>query len=51
MVKFMLIDRPSAYNAILERTALNELKAITSTSNLKMKFLIEHGVREVKGDQ
>jgi hypothetical protein len=38
MVKFMLIDRPSAYNAILGRTAINDLKAITSTSHLKIKF-------------
>jgi hypothetical protein len=41
MVKFLLIDRPSAYNAILRRTTLNELKAITSTSHLNMKFLTE----------
>jgi hypothetical protein len=51
MVKFLLIDRPLAYNAILGRTTLNELKAITSMSHLKMKFPIEHGVEEVKGDQ
>jgi hypothetical protein len=37
MVKFLLIDRPLAYN--------------TSMSHLKMKFPIEHGVEEVKGDQ
>jgi hypothetical protein len=50
MVKFLLIDRPSAYNAILGRTALNDLKAITSTSHLKIKFLIERGVGEVRGE-
>jgi hypothetical protein len=31
--------------------ALNELRAITSTSHLKMKFPTEQGVGEVKGDQ
>jgi hypothetical protein len=31
MVRFLIIDRPSAYNAILGRTALNELKAVPST--------------------
>jgi hypothetical protein len=44
MVKFLLIDRPSAYNAILGRTALNNLKAITSTPHLKIKFPTERGV-------
>jgi len=51
MVKFLLIDRPSAYNAILRRTTLNELKAITSTLHLKMKFSTEQGVGEFKGNQ
>jgi hypothetical protein len=35
MVRFLIIDRPSAYNAILGRTALNELKAVTSTPPLE----------------
>jgi hypothetical protein len=51
MVKLLLIDRPSAYNVILGRTAPNNLKAITSTSHLKIKFPIERGVREVRGEQ
>jgi hypothetical protein len=51
MVKFLLIDRPSAYNGILGRTALNDLKAITSTSHLKIKFPIERGIGEVRGEQ
>jgi hypothetical protein len=50
MVKFLLIDRPSAYNAVLGRTTLNDLKAITSTSHLKIKFLTERGVGEVRGE-
>jgi hypothetical protein len=51
LVNFLLIDRPSAYNAILGRTALNDLKAITSTSHLKIKFPTERGVGEVRGEQ
>jgi hypothetical protein len=47
----MVIDRPSAYNAILERTALNDLKVVTSMPHLSMKFLIEEGVGVEKGDQ
>jgi hypothetical protein len=50
MVKFLIIDRASAYNAILGRTALNELKAVTSTPHLSMKFPIEVGVNIEKGD-
>jgi hypothetical protein len=51
IVEFLLIDRPSAYNAILGRTSLNDLKEITSTSHLKIKFLTERGVGEVRGEQ
>jgi len=51
MVKFLIIDRPSAYNAILVRTALNELKAVTSTPHLSMKFPTEEGVGVEKGNQ
>ncbi|KAK3043912.1 hypothetical protein RJ639_000611, partial [Escallonia herrerae] len=39
------------YNSILGRTALNQLKAVVPTYHLKMKFPMEHGVGEVKGDQ
>jgi hypothetical protein len=51
MVKFLLINRPSAYDAILGRTALNNLNAITSTPHLKIKFPTERGVEEVRGEQ
>ena len=33
------------------RTALNRLKAVTSTYHLKVKFPIAHGVGEIRGDQ
>jgi hypothetical protein len=51
MVKFLIINRPSAYNAILRRTALNELKAVTSTPHLSMKFPTKDGVGIEKGNQ
>jgi hypothetical protein len=51
MVDFLLIDRPSAYNAIMGRPALNKLKAVTSTYHFMMKFPTEEGVGVVRGDQ
>jgi len=51
MVKFLIVDRVSAYNAIIGRTALNDLKAVTSTPHLSMKFPTEEGFGVVKGDQ
>jgi hypothetical protein len=51
MVKFLLMDRTLEYNAIVRRTSLNQLRAITSTPHLKMKFPTESEVEEVRGDQ
>jgi len=50
MVKILVVDRPSAYNAIFGRTDLNELKVVTSTLHLSMKFPTEERVGVVKGD-
>ncbi|KAK3036213.1 hypothetical protein RJ639_030369 [Escallonia herrerae] len=51
MLDFVVVNVPSAYNAILGRPALNQLQAVVSTYHLKMKFPTEHGLGEVKGDQ
>ncbi|XP_059436919.1 uncharacterized protein LOC132170010 [Corylus avellana] len=51
MVRFLLVDRPSIYNAIIGRMTLNELRAITSTPHLKIRFPTNHGVGEIRGDQ
>jgi len=51
MVRFLVIDRPSAYNTILGRTVLNDLQAVTSTPHLNMKFPTEEGVGIDKGNQ
>ncbi|XP_059446529.1 uncharacterized protein LOC132178089 [Corylus avellana] len=51
MVGFLVVDRPSAYNVIIGQLALNKLKAKTLTYLLKMKFLTDDGVGEVKGNQ
>ena len=51
MVDFLVVDRPSAYNAIIGRPGLNKLRAATSTYHLMMKIPTEVGIGEVKGDQ
>jgi hypothetical protein len=51
MVRFIIIDRPSSYNVILGRTALNDLQAVTSTPYLSMKFPTEEGTSVEKGNQ
>jgi hypothetical protein len=51
MVKFLVIDGPSGYNSILPRMALNELKAITLTPHLSMKFPTKEGISVPKVDQ
>ena len=50
-VDFLVVDCPSAYNAIIGRPTFNKLHAITSTYHLVIKFLTKHGIREVRGDQ
>ena len=51
MVDFLLVDQPSAYNAIIGRPTLNAFRAIVFTYHLVMKFPIGDLVGEVKGDQ
>ena len=51
MVDFLLVDQPSAYNAIIGRSTLNALRAVISTYHLAIKFPIEDLVGEVKGNQ
>ena len=49
-VTFLVVDCSSAYTAILGRPTLNLWKAVTLTYHLMIKFPIEYGVREVRGD-
>ncbi|KAK3012907.1 hypothetical protein RJ639_008410 [Escallonia herrerae] len=48
MLDFVVVRVPSAYNAILGRTALNQSRALVSTYHVKMKFPTKHEIREVK---
>uniref|UniRef100_A0A2N9HQF1 Retrotransposon gag domain-containing protein n=1 Tax=Fagus sylvatica TaxID=28930 RepID=A0A2N9HQF1_FAGSY len=50
-VDFLVVNCPSAYNAIIERPTLNRLRKVTSTYHLLIKFPTEHGIGEVRRDQ
>lgn len=49
--KFLIVDRPSPYNAIMGRPTVVVLKAIYSPYHQSVKFPTEGGVGVVKGDQ
>lgn len=51
MTDFIIIDKPSTYNAIIGRPTLNALKAVVLTFHLVMKFPTESGIGVVTGDQ
>ena len=51
MVDSLLVDQPSAYNAIISQPTLNALCAVVSTYHLAMKFPARVQVGEVRGDQ
>ena len=44
----VVIDQPSAFNAVLGRSSLRELRAITSIYHLLMKFPTLHEVVKLK---
>ncbi|KAL0405434.1 UNVERIFIED_CONTAM: Retrovirus-related Pol polyprotein from transposon opus [Sesamum latifolium] len=50
VLKFLVVDVPSAYNVILSRPTLNMFHAVISMYHIKIKFPIPGGVGEVKGD-
>ncbi|KAL0359468.1 UNVERIFIED_CONTAM: hypothetical protein Sangu_0796200 [Sesamum angustifolium] len=50
LLKFLVLDIPSAYNVILGRPTLNAFRAIISTYHLKIKFLVIGGVGESPND-
>ncbi|KAL0444189.1 UNVERIFIED_CONTAM: hypothetical protein Slati_2141600 [Sesamum latifolium] len=50
LLKFLVVDVPSAYNVILGRPTLNTFQAVISTYHMKIKFSTPGGVGEVQGD-
>ena len=51
VVKFLIVDAPSAYNMLLGRPSLNAIKAIPSAYHMMIKFPTTSGVGMVQGDQ
>ncbi|XP_065628553.1 uncharacterized protein LOC136067128 [Quercus suber] len=50
-VIFLVVDCSSAYNGILGRPTLNSWKAATLTYHLMIKFPMDHGIGELRGNQ
>ncbi|KAL0447246.1 UNVERIFIED_CONTAM: hypothetical protein Slati_1852500 [Sesamum latifolium] len=50
LLKFLVVDIPSAYNMILGRPTLNTFQAVISTYHMKIKFSTPGGIGEVQGD-
>ncbi|KAL0433167.1 UNVERIFIED_CONTAM: hypothetical protein Slati_2651000 [Sesamum latifolium] len=50
LLKFLVVDIPSAYSVILGRPTLNAFRAIVFTYHMKIKFLVVGGVGEAQAD-
>ncbi|KAL0386021.1 UNVERIFIED_CONTAM: hypothetical protein Sradi_2996400 [Sesamum radiatum] len=50
LLKFLVVDIPSAYNVILGRPALNAFRATISIYHMKIKFLLVGGMGEAQAD-
>ena len=48
---FLVVDLPLSYIVIIGSSTLNRWKVVTSMYCLKVKFPIEQGAEEIKGDQ
>ncbi|KAF2604216.1 hypothetical protein F2Q70_00027056 [Brassica cretica] len=51
VTKFLVIDRPTSYNAIVGTPWLNSMRAIPSTFHLCLKFPTPRGVETIQGDR
>ncbi|KAK4383018.1 hypothetical protein Sango_2816000 [Sesamum angolense] len=50
LLKFLVVDTPSAYNAILGRPTLDAFQIVISTYRMKIKFSTVGGVGQVQDD-
>ena len=51
VVRFLIVDAPSAYNMLLGRPSLNTIRAIPSAYHMVIKFPTGNGVGMVRGNQ
>ena len=51
IVRFLIVDAPSAYNVLFGRPSLNAIEAIPSAYHMMINFPIINGVGMVRGDQ
>ena len=51
IVRFLIVDAPSAYNMLLGRPSLNVIRAIPSAYHMVIKFPTENKVGMVRGNQ
>ena len=51
MVRFLIVDAPSAYNMLLGRPSLNAIRIVPSAYHMVIKFPIANGVGMVQGNQ
>ena len=51
VVRFLIMDAPSAYNILLGRPSLNAVRAIPSAYHMVIKFPTTNGVGMVRGNQ
>ena len=51
MTTFLVLDCQSAYNMIMGRPWIHDMRAVSSTFHQVVKFPTKWGVKEIKGDQ
>ena len=49
--KFLVVDIPLPYTAIMSWRWLHKLKAVPSSLHQKLRFPTDYGIMEIKGDQ
>ena len=51
MMRFLIVDAPSAYNMLLGRPSLNAIRVVPSAYHMVIKFTTVNGVGMVRGNQ
>lgn len=51
MTKFLVVDRLSAYNAIITKPAIHKFKVVSFSYHTIIKFPTKYGASIIKGNQ